>query len=56
MLPKNVPQSQLLQYQSRRNEPAFLPYVAQTIAQFKGIPFETVASATTLNAQTLFKL
>lgn len=56
MLPKNVPQSQLSQYQSRRNEPAFLPYVAQTIAQFKGIPFETVASVTTFNAQTLFKL
>ena len=56
MLPKNVLQSQLSQYQLRRNEPAFLPYVAQTIAQFKNIPLETVASATTLNVQTLFKL
>ena len=32
MMPKNVPTRQLSYHQQRRNEPAFLPYVAQTIA------------------------
>ncbi|GJH40128.1 DNase TatD [Capnocytophaga sp. HP1101] len=56
MMPKNVPTRNLLYHQKRRNEPAFLPYVAQTIAYFKRIPLKTVAEKTTQNAQTLFKI
>jgi TatD DNase family protein len=56
MLPKNVPKALLTKYHERRNEPAFLPYVAQTIAAFKQVSLATVASATTHNAQAFFEL
>lgn len=39
---------------SRRNEPSYLPYVCQTIANLKGLEFATVAKQTTLNFQQLF--
>ncbi len=54
MLPKNVPKSALTKYLERRCEPAFLPYVAGTIAQFKGISLDVVAEETTKNAKSLF--
>ena len=56
MMPKNVPTRQLSYHQQRRNEPAFLPYVAQTIAQYKGVTLKAVADKTRENAETLFKL
>jgi TatD DNase family protein len=56
MLPKNVPKTSLTKYHERRNEPAFLPYVAQTIAAFKNITLAEVALATTNNAKAFFKL
>ncbi|MFC2350812.1 MAG: TatD family hydrolase, partial [Capnocytophaga granulosa] len=40
----------------RRNEPAFLPYVAQSIAHFKKISVKEVAETTTKNAKTLFSM
>ena len=54
MLPKNVPNSLLKKYQERRCEPAFLPYVAGTIAQFKGITLAKVAEETTRNSKSFF--
>ncbi|NHN24545.1 TatD family hydrolase [Flavobacterium jejuense] len=54
MLPKNVPKANLVKYHERRNEPAFLPYVAQSIASFKGITVETVALETTKNTKDFF--
>lgn len=54
MLPKNVPRINLTQYRERRNEPAFLSYVAQSIASFKGITVETVALETTKNTKDFF--
>ena len=56
MMPKNVPTRQLSYHQQRRNEPAFLPYVAQTIAQYKGVTLKAVADKTRENAEALFKL
>ena len=56
MMPKNVPTRQLSYHQQRRNEPAFLPYVAQTIAYYKGVPLKAVADKTCENAEALFKL
>ena len=56
MMPKNVPTRQLSYHQQRRNEPAFLPYVAQTIARYKGVPLKAVADKTCENAEALFKL
>ncbi len=49
MLPKNMPRMQ-----NRRNEPAFLPYVAQTIANLKGISISEVAEETTEVALQFF--
>lgn len=40
----------------KRNEPAFVKYVAEKIAEVKGIGLEDVASKTTANAVKLFKL
>jgi TatD DNase family protein len=51
MLPKNMPRMQ-----SRRNEPAFLPYVAQTIAHLKKISLSEVTGATTEVALSFFRI
>ncbi|KIC61996.1 TatD family hydrolase [Chryseobacterium taiwanense] len=51
MLPKNMPRTQ-----NRRNEPAFLPYVAQTIANLKKISISEVANETTEVAQHFFSI
>ena len=40
----------------KRNEPFFLPEVAEKIAEWKGISVEEVADITTSNAKKLFKL
>lgn len=42
--------------QVRRNEPAFLKFVAQEIAVLQGISVESVAAKTTENAQRIFQL
>lgn len=49
MLPKNMSRMQ-----NRRNEPAFLPYVAQTIANLKKISISEVADETTEVALDFF--
>ncbi len=54
MLSKNVPKNLLKKYHERRNEPAFLPFVAQAVAQFKGISLEETARQTTHNAKGFF--
>jgi len=54
MLPKNIPKDELTKYNERRNEPAFLPYVAKTIAEFKNVSLETVAEASSKNAELFF--
>ncbi|THV57826.1 TatD family hydrolase [Chryseobacterium candidae] len=51
MLPKNMPRMQ-----NRRNEPSFLPYVAQTIAHLKKIRISEVADETTETARNFFRL
>ncbi|MDH4099449.1 MAG: YchF/TatD family DNA exonuclease [Nitrospirota bacterium] len=38
----------------KRNEPAYVKYVAETIAKVKGLTVQDVARITTLNAMTLF--
>lgn len=54
MLPKNVPKSSLTKYHERRNEPAFLSYVAGTIAQFKGVSLNVVTQHSSTNAKEFF--
>ena len=41
---------------SRRNEPAYLPHIASTVAHLRGETLEAVATVTTRNAVTLFAL
>ena len=40
----------------QRNEPAFIPHIADALAQIKGVPVAEVARVTTANAQRLFSL
>jgi len=41
---------------SRRNEPAFLPHIAERVAAAMGKPVESVARAATENSERLFRL
>jgi len=40
----------------KRNEPAYIEFIAKEIARIKNIAFEQVAQVTTANAQTLFNI
>jgi len=42
-------------FRGKRNEPAFVKYVAEKVAEFKNISFEKVAKITTENCLRLFK-
>jgi TatD DNase family protein len=41
---------------SRRNEPAYLPHIAATVARARGESFATIAQNTTANARRFFRL
>ena len=42
-------------YRGKRNEPSYVPLVAEEIARLKELPVETVAQATTENAERFYK-
>ncbi len=52
LLPRNIRPKP----KSRKNEPSYLPYVIQTIAELKKLSFEQVAQASFDNAATLFSM
>jgi TatD DNase family protein len=52
--PYLLPRDLALKPKSRRNEPAFLPHVLNTIAELRGSSADEVAVATTENARRLF--
>ena len=54
--PYLTPRDMRPQPKARRNEPAFLPHIARTVARALGKPPEEVALQTTGNARTLFGL
>jgi len=41
-------------WRGKRNEPSYLPAIAQAVADAKGLPLQMIADATTANALTLF--
>ena len=43
-------------HRGKRNEPAYVPLIAETLAQVKGVTVDEVALATTANARRLFRL
>jgi len=43
-------------FRGKRNEPLYVKYVAEKIAEIKGVSFEEVAKVTTENARKLFKI
>ncbi len=43
-------------FRGKRNEPLFVKYVAQKIADIKGVDIEMIAEETTKNARRLFKI
>ncbi|PSR55674.1 hydrolase TatD [Adhaeribacter arboris] len=43
-------------YRGKRNEPAYLPLIAQPVADIKQLPVEEVATVTTRNTRNLFNL
>jgi TatD DNase family protein len=54
LLETDAPDQPLFGAQGRRNEPCFLPLVAQTLADCLGMPLHAVARHTTANAIRLF--
>lgn len=64
LLPHNVPRGQRPAslhsdqpgIDGRRNEPGYLPWVAQALAQLRGEPYEQLAAQTAGNARRFFKL
>ncbi|MFT3901850.1 MAG: TatD family hydrolase [Niabella sp.] len=43
-------------YRGKRNESAYIPYVAEKLAEVKGLSIEEVAKITTGNAENLFRI
>ena len=43
-------------HRGKRNEPAWVPRVGQTLAELHGVDLETLARQTTENARRLFRL
>ena len=52
LLPRDLPSKPV----SRRNEPAYLPHIAEAVAHARGEPVEQLARATTEAARQLFRL
>ncbi len=56
VLETDSPDMPLAGYQGRRNDPARIPLVAQTLASLREQPLAVIAQQTTLNSQQLFRL
>lgn len=54
LLETDCPYLTPIPFRGKRNEPAYVKYVAEKIAELRGISFEEVAEVTTKNAKSLF--
>src|SRR5580693_8032707 len=56
MLETDAPYLAPVPHRGKRNEPAYVPLIAQVLAQVKDVTVEEVARTTTTNAQRIFRL
>lgn len=56
LLETDAPYLAPVPYRGKRNEPSYLPLIAQKIAEIKNVKLQDVIKQTTLNAEKLFKL
>jgi len=56
MIETDCPFMAPLPFRGKRNEPLYVKYVAEKIAEVKGVSFEKVAEITTQNAKRLFNV
>jgi TatD DNase family protein len=56
MLETDAPYLAPVPHRGKRNEPAFVPYIAEVLAGIKGVSVEEVARVTTDSARRLFQL
>ena len=56
MLETDAPYLAPMPHRGKRNEPAFVPLIAEVLAQVKGVSVEEIARATTENARRFFQL
>ena len=56
LIETDAPVAAPVPYRGKRNEPAYVEYVARQIAQWKSLSFEEVAAQTAANAEKLFRL
>ncbi len=56
LLPHDLPSGLDHPPLGRRNEPAYLPHIAAALAELKQVPLDVLASATTANAISFFRL
>ncbi|HUJ10184.1 MAG TPA: TatD family hydrolase [Verrucomicrobiae bacterium] len=56
MLETDAPYLAPVPHRGKRNEPAYVPLIAEVLAQVKSVSIEEVARVTTANAQRLFRL
>jgi len=56
LLETDAPYLAPIPQRGQRNEPAFIPHIADALAQLKGVAVEELARVTTANAQRLFGL
>ncbi len=56
LTPRDIPEDAEVQPKSGRNEPALLPHILRAVAGHMGVEPQTLAEATTRNAQAFFSL
>jgi TatD DNase family protein len=56
VLETDAPYLSPVPHRGKRNEPAYLPYIVEKLAEVYGLPVETIADKTSENAQKLFRI